>query len=191
VPDPTSLPANGREVAGDTIDWGLVYCDVSAVLRRRGVRADSAQDLTQTAIERAVRRNALGWSADDVTPPAASVTPQSAVTRWSVRVAINLSIDDHRHIRPLLVDELPEADCSEDVERVVLDRLDVERTGRALQRLRPTDRAHLLDLLDDQPPPDDRREQVRLNVARHRARDRLRHALDELDAETSTPRPLE
>lgn len=144
------------------VDWSAVAREVTTTMRRRRVPTHRAEEIAQTALERAVVAATPAWSTRDA-------------VRWSVRVAVNLSIDDRRRSTAMPMDELPDHAGVDDVERQVLGRLELERVASKLPLLSDDDRQLVLGaggrVVDD-------RERRRLKVARHRARARLRMLVD-------------
>jgi DNA-directed RNA polymerase specialized sigma24 family protein len=153
------------------VDWQLVHREVVSTLRARRADIEQAREIAQTAIERAIAHHPDGW------------TTQRAV-QWSVRVALNASIDEHRRSARLEVGRVVDRSSGFDVERIVLARLEVEEVAEAIGRLNTRDRDLLLDV--DAMPSTDDRARTRDKVARHRARARLRALIDRSSAWIAT-----
>jgi RNA polymerase sigma factor (sigma-70 family) len=153
-------------------DWGRfgdVWPQVSRRLQRtlmkRGTPPADAEDLVQETAVRALQAAVPFDSADDL-------------FGWSLVVARRLAIDAHRRHRLILDVDVPDRAGPHIVDRQVEARLSLEAVAAALAELSPRDRRALLAVVDG--TGDDRREAVRINVQRHRARARLRVRLGEL-----------
>ena len=146
-------------------DWPGVNFRVVARLCRLGADRMTAEDLASEAVTRALDKGVTFESADHL-------------FNWTMLVARNLFVDQCRAAcRGPEVCELGDHDvATPDTAIVVEQRMQVRRVLDALGRLSSADRAAVLTDLT----PEDRREAVRLNVRRHRARARLRAALTAL-----------
>lgn len=157
---------------GLSIDWVMVSEEVRGALRCRRVPADVSNEVTQAAVVKALAEATPAWTTADA-------------IAWSVRVALNLHVDEHRRSARVQVGAVPDVIAAmTPVEDVVAARLELEDVTRAMAHLSDGDRELLLDL--DALPPPTRREQVRKAVARHRARERLRDALRSFGAWVGT-----
>lgn len=146
------------------VNWEIVEREVHDTVRRR-VAADVARDITQTTMARAVAHEPAGWETIDA-------------VRWSVRVALNIAVDERRRRRAEPCAEVPDTVTAVDVEQDVLSRLDLERVADALEQLDERDRRLVLGY---DAGGGDRRARVRIAVARHRARERLRKLAGDVD----------
>lgn len=143
--------------------WPAVSRRLTVQLRRRGLSTSDAEDLVQ---ECAVRVLTSGVSWQD----------EEDLLRWCNTVTRNLHVDLLRRPRPAPIDDhsLLELPTSQDVHRSVNARLLLEELRSAWPRLSHRDREVLTDAALGYPAPHaDRKAAVRVNVARHRARQRL------------------
>lgn len=122
----------------------------------------TAEDLASEAVTRALAKGVVFESAEHL-------------FNWTLVVARNLHVDDCRAAqrRPDLC-ELGDHDvATPDTATVVEQRMQLRRALDVLAEMSPDDRFAVLTEIT----PTDRRDAVRLNVRRHRARARLRAAL--------------
>lgn len=141
--------------------WPQAARALRAYLLSRGSRPQDAEDLVQECAVRVLRaRPTFVDSAD--------------LLRWCVPVVRNLSVDLHRRgLREVSVDCVPDRQCVSDVVEEVATSLELRRVIRALEQLRPSDREAIVGAVAKEQTSLDRRNAVRLNVQRHRARQRL------------------
>lgn len=145
--------------------WPEVSARLTGCLVRRGTPADQAEDLVQETALRALQGGITFTDADDL-------------FRWSAVVARRLAIDAHRRRRFLADGEPPDRASSDRVEHQVETRIVLAAVSSAVKDLTTTERQALLSVPAGRGVG--RREAVRLNVSRHRARARLRAGLDGL-----------
>jgi hypothetical protein len=96
--------------------------------------------------------------------------------RWAAAVARNLALDGYRRRSHLELVESPDRPATTDVAGEVEARMLLESVIRCLARLSTRDQTAVLSGLEHK-RTDCRATQIRLAVARHRARNRLRHLL--------------
>jgi DNA-directed RNA polymerase specialized sigma24 family protein len=101
--------------------------------------------------------------------------------RWAAVVSWRIAIDSRRRLAPVSELEVPDRADSVDVAQAAEDRIVLSAVQTRLKDLTTRDQELLLSSFDDQPVTS-RRESVRLAVARHRARNRLKAMLDGLAA---------
>lgn len=136
---------------------------LTAFLRSRGCGPQDADDLVQECTIRVLRSRPTFTNTTDL-------------LRWCLPVIRNLSVDLHRKgRRELAVEFLPEGATVGDVADDVLLALELRRVLQALQQLRPSDREAIVAHVgpEQSSSPLERKEAVRRNVQRHRARQRL------------------
>ena len=140
--------------------WPEVFETVVAVLRRRGIGLHSAEDATQEAGSR-VLANGIGFvDADDL-------------RRWVQTVAWRVAIDESRRLaRSDGAGNVVDMASFQEVPAEVENRLRLAATSKAWRALSPADRKAILGEGDEFATLS-RKEAVRLNVRRHRARARL------------------
>jgi hypothetical protein len=141
--------------------WPEVSRRLSSQLRRRGVSATDCEDLVQECALRLLRNPLPCQDAEDL-------------LRWCNTVTHNLHVDLLRRRTADPLDEHADVQASTDVHQEVAARLLLSEVGRAWRKLSPRDR----DVLGRAgegviATHADRRDAVRENVARHRARARL------------------
>ena len=137
--------------------WLQVEPRLLADLCDRGVRRENARDVCQ---EVALKALSLGVPFES----------ESDLLRWARVVGRRLAIDHHRRDQRLLFGDVPDRSGGHQPEEIVTDRLEVASVAAALAQLPHRDR----ELLLSEPQSiDDRREQVRIAVRRHRARQRV------------------
>jgi hypothetical protein len=141
--------------------WPQAAQALRAYLRSRGASPQDADDLVQECAVRVLRSRPTFIDAPDL-------------LRWCLPVVRNLSVDLHRRGRhELPVESVPDRQGG-DVAETVLVSLELLRVLRALEKLRPSDRdAIVANVEQEQGGSLDRKQAVRLNVQRHRARQRL------------------
>lgn len=139
--------------------WPEVFDAVVTALRRRGIGLHSAEDATQEAGSR-VLANGIGYAdADDL-------------RRWVQTVAWRLAIDEtRRQSRYDDGESMADTASFQEVPAEVEHRLRLAATSRAWRALSPADRQAIVG--DGDVRTMSRKEAVRLNVRRHRARARL------------------
>lgn len=150
--------------------WPEVSARLTAFARKWTKCGADAEDLVQEVAARLLRSDEVTFvDADDL-------------MRWCQRVARNLLIDEHRtHSKTCLVplaEELQDISAGTDVAYEVEQRHRLRRVGAALALMAERDRNSLYAAaLGDESPAQSRRDAVRQDVARHRARQRLLAAL--------------
>jgi RNA polymerase sigma factor (sigma-70 family) len=129
-------------------------------LSRRGALPADADDLIQECAVRVLAHQPTFEDADDL-------------VRWCLPVVRNLHVDAHRRdVRQVVTDDVPEQVQLRDVvQDSVLQRIELQSVLTAMHQLSPRDREAIVG--DSGARPADRREAVKLNVRRHRARQRL------------------
>lgn len=160
-----SIRPRGTVITDEVLaSWPATARRVERRLRAVGADRANAEDLAAEAIARALDHRVEFQSAEHL-------------YAWTLRVARNLFVDQCRAVgrgpavRPIEdYDAVPLPDTATVVEH----RMSLERVLQLLATFSPADRAAVLD---DTETPVERREAVRLNVRRHRARLRLRAAL--------------
>jgi hypothetical protein len=138
--------------------WPAVEARLRPRLLRRGLPTAHVDDVLQETAIAALRRQVPFTTEDDL-------------LAWCTVVARRLAVAEHRRggRTALLSAGPPEVAAGVHVEREVLARLDLDRVVEAARRLAPAERAALGSVV----AVADRREAVRLNVRRHRARQKL------------------
>lgn len=134
--------------------WPKVVPLLRARLRRRGVPVSSIDDVLQETALAAWRG---GRPFED----------EGHLLAWATTVSRRLAVGDYRR-RGRLTDAAAPDDIVEDVEAQALARVDLERAVAGIAALDPQEQ---LDLVAG--GATDRKEAVRLNVRRHRARKKL------------------
>jgi DNA-directed RNA polymerase specialized sigma24 family protein len=140
--------------------WPQVSGRLHRTLVRRGTPSDEADDLVQDTAVRALQTGVVFDSAEDL-------------FRWSLVVARRMAIDAHRHQQFVVDIDLTDRASPDLVDRQVEARIVFEAVAVAIRQLSAADRRALLQVVDDEAAVD-RRDAVRMNVQRHRARARLR-----------------
>lgn len=136
--------------------WPRVVPVLRARLRRRGVPASCLDDVLQeTAL--AAWRGGVAFH------------DEAHLLAWATTVSRRLAIGDYRRRRRLESGE-PLETIVDDLEAQALARLDLGRVLTAIGDLSPQER---IDLVATAPTQVDRKEAVRVNVRRHRARQKL------------------
>lgn len=136
------------------------------MLRRRGVRHHDIDEIVQETAVRVISTRVAYDDADDL-------------FRWASVVGGRLAIDVHRRGVRLSDQELPDRADVVDVATAAEHRVVLRAVRDRLPEMSPRDQEMLLSAIRDEPAAS-RRESVRLAVARHRARNRLRLLLDGL-----------
>jgi hypothetical protein len=146
--------------------WPEVAARLAAMLRRRGVRHHDVDEIVQETATRAISTRVSYDDADHL-------------FRWASVVSGRLAIDLRRRGARLSDDELPDRADTVDVAMAAEHRFVLGEVQNRLPELSARDQDVLLSSFHDA-PGSDRRESVRVAVARHRARNRLRVLLDGL-----------
>jgi DNA-directed RNA polymerase specialized sigma24 family protein len=159
----TASSTGGDGLPGDVLDeWPAVARRIVGRLRRLGADRSTAEDLASEAITRALAHEIAFESRDHL-------------FNWAMLVTRNLWFDQCR--AAARAPELCAIDdhdvATYDTATVAEHRMQLRRVLDALGRMSAEDRLAVLA----ETVPGDRREAVRLNVRRHRARARLRAAL--------------
>jgi DNA-directed RNA polymerase specialized sigma24 family protein len=153
-----------------THDFESVWPEVSgrlrSMLRRRGVRHHDIDEIIQETATRAISTRVSYEDADDL-------------FRWASVVGGRLAIDLRRRGARLSDDELPDCADTVDVAAAAEHRVVLGVVKHRLRELSVHDQEALLSTFSDEPAAT-RRDSVRVAVARHRARNRLRILLDGL-----------
>ena len=144
--------------------WPSVSERLSAMLHRRGVSHHDADEAIQETAARVVSTGLEFRDADDL-------------FRWAAVVSWRIAIDARRRCTRVTSHEVPDRADHVDVAQIAEHRMALSAVTTRFKDLSERDRAVLLASFDEQPTPN-RVEQVRLAVARHRARSRLRSLLD-------------
>jgi len=131
-------------------------------LVRRGARPADADDLIQECALRVLAHEPTFDDAEDL-------------ARWCLPVVRNLHVDAHRRdLRHVVTEDVPEQVQLRDVvQEHVLQRVELQSVLHAMHQLTPSDREAIVGGVHADARPVDRREAVKLNVRRHRARQRL------------------
>ncbi|HZQ26107.1 MAG TPA: sigma-70 family RNA polymerase sigma factor [Acidimicrobiales bacterium] len=144
--------------------WRHVEGRLLRMLALQGLDPHAARDIAQEVAERVIRKHVAFDHVDNLYP-------------WARHVARQLAIDHFRRVERVGWVQLPEeieVDGDGDIDDRVEHRQQLRRVVAAIARLSPNDRELILSsLFDHDGPPVSRRHQVRINVARHRARARL------------------
>jgi hypothetical protein len=149
--------------------WPDVERRLRALLYKRGLDQPSADDVVQEVALRVIDNDVTYDSPGDL-------------LRWAAPVACRLHVDLLRHrARHVYPEDATEPAAGDDVAGQVADRLELQRALRGIARLRPADRAAIIEAVAG-PVPASRQEAVRLAVRRHRARHRLAVVLEHLAA---------
>jgi hypothetical protein len=145
--------------------WPEVSRRLEQCLRARGASPALAEDVVQETALRVLQARVTFRSADDL-------------MRWARVVAGRLVIDAHRRRRFVADVEVPDVPGHESVHGQVEGRLALDAVSHAIKAMTVDQRQALLEAQ----PADglERRDAVRLNVRRHRARAHLRAAVDGL-----------
>jgi hypothetical protein len=159
APPGPGAPAAAQGAPDISEVWPEVFDAVVGALRRRGIGLHSAEDATQEAGSR-VLTNGIGFAdADDL-------------RRWVQTVAWRVAIDETRRLaRHDGVGRVAETASFQEVPAEVENRLRLAATSKAWRALSAADREAIMGEGDVHPLT--RKEAVRLNVRRHRARARL------------------
>jgi DNA-directed RNA polymerase specialized sigma24 family protein len=136
------------------------------MLRRRGVQHHDIDEIVQETAARVISTGVPYDDADDL-------------FRWAAVVGGRLAIDLRRRGARLSGDELPDRADTIDVALAAEHRVVLGAVVTRLPQLSARDQEVLLSGFEELPATS-RRESVRVAVARHRARGRLRHLLDGL-----------
>jgi hypothetical protein len=163
---PVSRPAGSVLTNDLEFVWPEVAARLAAMLRRRGVRHHDIDEIVQETATRAISTRVSYDDADHL-------------FRWASVVSGRLAIDLRRRGARLSDDELPDRADTVDVAMAAEHRFVLGEVQSRLPELSARDQAMLLSTFHDA-PGSDRRESVRVAVARHRARNRLRVLLDGL-----------
>jgi DNA-directed RNA polymerase specialized sigma24 family protein len=146
--------------------WPEVAARLRSMLRRRGVRHHDIDEIVQETATRVITSAVPYADADDL-------------FRWASVVGGRLAIDLRRRGARLSGEELPDRADTIDVADAAEHRVVLGAVRNRLRELSSRDQEVLLSSLHDE-PASSRRESVRMAVARHRARNRLRVLLDGL-----------
>ncbi|MEY2421961.1 MAG: hypothetical protein QOI95_2028 [Acidimicrobiaceae bacterium] len=146
--------------------WPEVAARLRSMLRRRGVRHHDIDEIVQETAARVISTGVRYDDADDL-------------FRWASVVGGRLAIDLRRRGARLSEDELPDRADTVDVAMAAEHRVVLGAVRNRLPELSLRDQEVLLSSFHDEPAAT-RRESVRVAVARHRARNRLRVLLDGL-----------
>src|SRR4051812_25846034 len=136
------------------------------MLRRRGVKHHDIDEIVQETAARVISTQVPFDDADDL-------------FRWASVVSGRLAIDLRRRGARLSDDEVPERADAVDVAMAAEHRVVLSVVRDRLPDMSESDREVLLSNFHDG-PAHPRRESVRIAVARHRARNRLRLLLEGL-----------
>jgi RNA polymerase sigma factor (sigma-70 family) len=158
-PAARTLTPNFEEV------WPEVAHRVSAMLRRRRLSPEDLEDVLQETAARAISRRVPNVDSDDL-------------FRWAVVVARNLAIDRFRRRKHVELVELADGPTATDVAQEAEARVVLGTVVSRFSQLSPRDRVAILSAFG--PATGGRTGQVRVAVARHRARERLRALVDGL-----------
>jgi RNA polymerase sigma factor (sigma-70 family) len=153
----TGAPITAEELAAL---WPELQGRVLASLLRSGSTREDAEDVLQEVVLKLMRARLESYAPEDVLP-------------WCLRVARNAAIDLHRRRRPAQPwdDSLHSVPATGvDVPHIVEQRDRLDRVLRCIPQLRDTDQQALLAVAV---PGRDRKEAVKHNVRRLRARERL------------------
>src|SRR3954452_5882010 len=147
--------------------WPSVSVRLAAMLRKRGVSPHDADEAVQETAARAMSTGVDFVDADDL-------------FRWAAVVSWRVAIDARRRTRVSQFD-LPDRPDHVDVAQAAEHRIVLSAVTTRFKELSERDREVLLTSFDE-PVSSSRREAVRVAVARHRARTRLRQLLEGLAA---------
>ena len=148
--------------------WPAVSIRLATMLRRRGVGRHDADEVIQETAARAMTSNVEFVDADDL-------------FRWASVVSWRIAIDARRRCTRLTGGEVPDRADHVDVAQAAEHRIVLSAVTTRFKELSERDQAVLLASFGDQ-QTSNRVEAVRLAVARHRARNRLRGLLNGLAA---------
>ena len=137
--------------------WGEAAPQLRALLRRRGVDVDLAEDAVQETATRAIERDVPFESVDHL-------------LRWANVVAWRFVLNQWRGQRWLAPGPVPERPTVDAVDDQALDRYTLAEVAATMSKLSKSDQAALLDPLV---PAMSRTDATRFYVRRHRARARL------------------
>lgn len=158
----------GKESARFEDEWSLLEPRLHGLLAQRGVSSSLREDIVQETALRLIRM----WPGVDV---------ERDVFPLAATIALNLARDNARRLaKREVLGEIPEGPGTEDVERAVLSRLDLEQVARAFPKLREAHRRVLLrelDSISDSTRDPERRSRTATNMVRLRARRRLAHLI--------------
>lgn len=146
--------------------WPEVADRMRSMLRRRGVRHHDIDEIVQETAARVISTRVSYDDADDL-------------FRWAAVVGGRLAIDLRRKGARISGDELPDRADTVDVAMAAEHRVVLGAVRNRVQELSARDQEALLSTFSDT-AESTRRESVRVAVARHRARTRLRVLLDGL-----------
>lgn len=146
--------------------WPALARRVDLVLRRKGLDEPTRDDITQETAVRLIQM----WDRVDV----------ERAQVLAVTIALNVMRDDARRKRPDLVDQVPEIECTSDVERAGLARLELGRVRAAMSHLSAAQRSALLREVGDAPAAPGTGDADKM--LRMRARKKLRAALGRISA---------
>ena len=146
--------------------WPEVEARLRSMLRRRGVRHHDIDEVVQETAARVISTRVHYDDADDL-------------FRWASVVGGRLAIDVHRRGARFSDEELPDRPDPVDVAMAAEHRVVLGAVRTRLPELSKRDQEMLLSSFHDEAARG-RRESVRIAVARHRARNRLRLLLDGL-----------
>lgn len=141
--------------------WPAVEPAVLRSLRRRGVPAATAEDVTQEVAVRALDRE---------------FESRAHVRRWCTRVAVNLAIDDRRRQGNIESGEIPDAEVPAAGDHAVL-RLELSRVAAAIAGLSEVDQSVLRIAAAGESVTGEKRDRDRFALQLFRARKRLLDAL--------------
>lgn len=168
VTDP--LPRSNDDMITKKLEsaWPAVSTRLRSMLQRRGVTCHDAEEAIQETAARAMSATVQFSDADDL-------------FRWASVVSWRVAIDARRRDTRVSDLEPPERADPIDVAQAAEHRIVLSAVTDRFKELSERDQAVLLASFDEQPATN-RRESVRVAVARHRARDRLRGLLNGLAA---------
>lgn len=161
----------GREISAALSEaWPAVERRLDVRLARRGADKPTREDISQEVAARVLARSVSFTSADDLLP-------------WAVTVADRLLIDyARRAAKAVLVDEVPDREEATPPDHIVGARLEAERVSTAFAELKADDREALSLAIHGLVPGETKRERDAHAVRLHRARGRLRRAIDPIAA---------
>ena len=148
--------------------WPGVSLRLATMLRRRGVGRHDADEAIQETAARAISAGVEFSDGDDL-------------FRWASVVSWRVAIDARRRCTRLSADEVPDRADHVDVAQAAENRIVLTAVTNSFKDLPARDQAVLLEGFEIGPPVS-RGESVRVAVARHRARNRLRGLLNGLAA---------
>lgn len=144
--------------------WADVAAELWRSLRRRGMAADEASEVVQEVAYRALARDVVFDGVD-------------GLRRWAFVVARNEMAQQARQRARVEPHPDPDSGATRDTADIVESRLATQAVTAAFVQLSASDQAVLREAATGEAaarPGRDRRAAVRLNVQRHRARQRLR-----------------